>query len=1007
MSPGREWTDYTSRQPCPHCEARKRCGIAESGMGMCFGPPKPGAIGPYSNHLGEYYLYPPDGSRPAATTPRHLPMPGAACAPLGLRHGLYSDLLSRLSLGVSDRKDLLRRGFPEAEILKRRYKSLPYAVRSAVARELGEVFGTDAAATVPGWGWKETEGRVYPWLGGWEGMLIPSLTLDGQIAALRIRSQDPTAGKYSYLTSSGMNGPKAVMNVHHPVFDGSRDVIRFTEGEIKPDLATILSGIYSLGLPGTSSWRLALDAAEAIQPQQVLLAFDADAWEKKEVAANLLDLAEALDGAGYRLGLEVWDRKHKGIDDLLHAGLKPQVLRGREMWATIEQLREVAAGAKPAVLDEQAKLNRLAGVKPPQPAKVNRTAPDPEERDKKNQATHLLEMLKEEGDLFHAPDGTAYVTITVGERQGIREHQETYALTSKDIRSWLSHRYYVEHEKAPSNQPLQDAFSVLQGLACFDRPEYEVHTRIAGHGGKIYWALCDAEWRVIEIDGEGWRLCKQLPPEVRFRRPGGSLPLPMPVTGGSIADLRPFANVTDEEWPLFVGVQLMLFNPYGPYPLTEFRGGQGSAKTTTARVMTRNVDPNIMDIRCEPSDLQNLMVAARNSHVLPYDNLVGVQPWLSDALCRLSTGGGMSNRKLFTNDEEAIFSAKRPVILTGIGSVASRSDLLDRSVLLNLPRITERRDEQEFWAEYEAARPRILGALLDAVSAALRNLPHTRPDNLPRMADFARWVCAAEPALGWKPGTFLAAYAENRSEGDATALESSLVAAPLIALAMQRYQDGEPAWVGTCEQLRDILDCQVTDTTKRAASWPKTAKALSNHLILIRPNLLGSGVRVDKEKGRSKNGQRYRIDYQPLTESQTLNPGDGSGDGACSNLFNRHPHRHPESVPVQSSSDGGDGGDGLEPVYSGAYIPPHEEWEDSIEYYEANGLGSVREQAAAPPSPPSHRHSLESWARENDWMLYQPKGGLPVGGTEADWGRWLERATDAQVTNLYRGVMGR
>src|SRR5262249_45998132 len=145
-----------------------------------------------------------------------------------------------------------------------------------------------------------------------------------------------------------------------------------------------------------------------------------------------------------------------------------------------------------------------------------------------------------------------------------------------------------------------------------------------------------------------------------------------------------------------------------------------------------------------------------------------VAPWLSDALCRLSTGGGFATRELYTDMDEIIFDSQRPVMLTSIEEVATRSDLLDRCLVVWLPTIPadRRRAEADLMAAYEKVRPQILGALLDAVSAALRNLATVKLEGLPRMADFALWASAAESAFGWDEGTFYRAYQGNRESAN-------------------------------------------------------------------------------------------------------------------------------------------------------------------------------------------------------------------------------------------------
>jgi hypothetical protein len=152
--------------------------------------------------------------------------------------------------------------------------------------------------------------------------------------------------------------------------------------------------------------------------------------------------------------------------------------------------------------------------------------------------------------------------------------------------------------------------------------------------------------------------------------------------------------------------------------------------------------------------------------VLAFDNVSGLPAWISDTLCRLATGGGFAVRQLYSDQDEVLFDAARPVILNGIEDIVTRPDLADRAVFLTLEPIPEerRRPEEELWAAFEAERPRILGVLLDAVAKGLADLPRTKLDKLPRMADFALWATACETAL-WPSGTFWSAYCGNRERG--------------------------------------------------------------------------------------------------------------------------------------------------------------------------------------------------------------------------------------------------
>jgi hypothetical protein len=173
--------------------------------------------------------------------------------------------------------------------------------------------------------------------------------------------------------------------------------------------------------------------------------------------------------------------------------------------------------------------------------------------------------------------------------------------------------------------------------------------------------------------------------------------------------------------------------------------------------------------------------------------------WLSDAFCRLASGGSFAVRQLYTDDEEVLFQAARPILLNGIDDVISRPDLADRAIFLTLPPIAEaqRRPEAELWREFEIGRPLILGALLDAAVHGLRLLvgQGCRPRGLPRMADFALWISACESAI-WPAGTFACAYAANRR----AAIESMIDADP-VASCVREIIAQRKTWIGTAAEL--------------------------------------------------------------------------------------------------------------------------------------------------------------------------------------------------------------
>jgi hypothetical protein len=278
-----------------------------------------------------------------------------------------------------------------------------------------------------------------------------------------------------------------------------------------------------------------------------------------------------------------------------------------------------------------------------------------------------------------------------------------------------------------------------------------------------------------------------------------------------------------------------------PTPLLVLAGEQGSAKTVLTKLLRALIDPNAAPVRALPREERELMIAANNGHLLAFDNVSGLPPWLSDALCRLASGGSFAVRRLYTDDEEVLFEAARPIILNGIEDVITRPDLADRAIFLTLPPIPERerRPESELWRDFELARPGMLGALLDAVSHGLRSLSSTRVQYLPRMADFALWACACEGAF-WLPDTFLKTYTRNRLSAIENAVDSDPLALFVRALMAERS-----LWIGTASELWGASTALANGAGIGVTAWPKNPRALAGRLRRSQTFLRSLGIEIE------------------------------------------------------------------------------------------------------------------------------------------------------------------
>ena len=461
------------------------------------------------------------------------------------------------------------------------------------------------------------------------------------------------------------------------------------------------------------------------------------------------------------------------------------------------------------------------------------------------QANQLISIADTGCTLFHDGD-EAYAEIEVKIKN--TGHCETWPVRSRGFRQWLQLRYFKEHGGAPNNEALQSARDTIEARARFEGPERKVYRRVAtGENGSLYLDLCDPAWRAIEVDAKGWRIVDR--PPVPFIRSRTMRELPAP-EDGDIDDLRQLLNLaTVEDFTLAVAWVLAALRDKGPYPVLVLTGEQGSAKSTCARMLRALVDPCDASLRSVPRNEQDLFIAARNSHVLAFDNLSGaVSVWFSDALCQISTGGGYAARKLYTDGEEAVIDAIRPVILNGIDEVVARGDLDSRTIILTLSAILEahRKPEAKLWARFEEARPRILGALLNALVEGVRRLPDVRLDRLPRMADFAMWAVACESAI-FPEGAFMRAYMGNRDD----AIESVIDANP-VASAIRELMEKRASWAGTATELLTELEGTAGGAVKTGKEWPTSGRSLGNRLHRLSSALRPVGIEITRRKSGSK-----------------------------------------------------------------------------------------------------------------------------------------------------------
>lgn len=422
-----------------------------------------------------------------------------------------------------------------------------------------------------------------------------------------------------------------------------------------------------------------------------------------------------------------------------------------------------------------------------------------------------------------------------------------YAIRSREFKTWLAKSFYDSEGKTPNVVAMNSALSVIEGEALFNDKKHELKNRVAYSNGKIYYDLGNKEWEMVEISRKEWKIVPHN--EVIFRRYPHHLPQVKPANNSGdykiiLKHLRP-AIKADDEILMLSTIATFLISSI-PHVIPNLYGAQGSAKTTVFKIIKRLIDPSSLKVLSFPDEKRELVQFIAHHYLAFFDNISHLSDWQSDILSRAATGEGFSKRELFSDDEDIIYNYLRCVGLNGINIPAIRPDLLDRSLLIRLERISkiERKKESEIWAKFEEDMPKILGGLFDVLVKALNIFPTVEKElkQLPRMADYCCWGEAIARAIDYEPMAFYNSYMEKIGRQNLEAIAGNIVGDLVI-----EFMKDKKEWLDTPSKLLEQFEILAQDLKidTRRKNFPKAPHALTRKLNEIKANLQDIAILVE------------------------------------------------------------------------------------------------------------------------------------------------------------------
>ena len=481
-----------------------------------------------------------------------------------------------------------------------------------------------------------------------------------------------------------------------------------------------------------------------------------------------------------------------------------------------------------------------------------------DEKDKTTQSERLLDFIKNEKiKLFLNETNDTYAEICVG------GHKEILAVNNNEFFLWAQKLYFKQTGKTIRQDNLKQVINILNAETRFgDNPNVTLYNRVAKSDNCFWYDLTNKSWESIKISEKGWSVENDGP--TLFCRYRHQQPQITPKQGGDISRIFEYINVKQYK-TLFTCWLVSCFVPDIPHPMPIIHGEKGAAKSTACVLLKKLIDPSSLETLTLNKNEKSLIINLKQHFYLPFDNVSVISNEISDTLCRAITGGALQQRKLFTDEDDCIFTFKRCLTINGINNVANRADLLDRSIMFELERVspTNRKKLQDIYKSFEEDRPYLLGSIFDILSKAMSIYPTVDLQELPRMADFCQWGFAIAEAMGGLGNKFLEEYNSNQSIQNDEAID-----ADPCAFLIVEYMRNKDCWNGRVSEFLIALKTEAENqgfNTKNSTILPQAPNALSRRIKAIKSNLETVGITIVFDNDNHSDGKHIFVTNNNLS----------------------------------------------------------------------------------------------------------------------------------------------